>query len=1279
MDRSKSNSKKVNQLSLLQWNCRSIQNKTHVLANFLKEHFFHVLLLQSLNCSFFQLPKLDGYYYPPVCDTENGRVMTATYVSISITYTSFAIPVDSVDCRLSVCGVSIPSGKHCTKIVNVYYPSGSKESKQVDWIVNKINSEEASWIIGGDFNVSNRLWDSDAIIGEGEHLADTILNSYLTELNDGTFTRIGNKNQRNTAIDITLATNDLTTDFNWKTCDDSLFSDHLPILIDFKNNDKSDSPDINQSPKYKYKFANWDVFQALLKADCCNINPVDDNLNIYLQNLRTMILNAADIAIPKYSPKTHGKCRPTAEWWTHNCDDAISNKRKAMRNYQKIQSEENRKILFEKEKICKETLEHAKSKHWEDFCLSEVQSPADLSLLWKKIKSLQNNYHQPVKPLEINGHRTTSAFEKASVLAESFAKVSQSKNLSTSEKQFRHDEESKFLHPEPNNSADYNDDFLLSELITAINKLPNNEKATGNDPISNHMIRHLPESFLKMLLHFFQSCWTAGFVPDDWKEAVVVGIPKPGKPKHLPSSYRPIALTSHLSKLYERLVKSRLENMIEEHNILPLCQAGFRKNRSCIEHVVHLVEHAKRAISNKQTTVTTFFDIKRAFDSVWHAKLLNKLRCLGISGRLYEFVKSFLDNRRISVQVGSAMSPSYTLDMGVPQGSVVAPVLFSLMLHDIEQEIGKPGLFISLFADDLAIWLDCNSLSKKGKQLWLKKYQIIINSVQNYMMKNGFALSPEKTTLMVFTRNFLSRKDFHIYIDNQKITHSISTKFLGVVLHQNLSWDPHIQHLISKARRGVSVIKLLCGVTWVTKKSLIHLTQALVRSRLCYGHEATFTKTDNQWLCLERIELRALKAALGVSIYSINDLVYQNVGWLPLRDQCKLQTAKFQTKALDLSSSNNVQSVLTRDYSSNSDSHRQHLSERKPQVYRLTSPISSYTEDLFNQKLIHSVEEQSTIPTKPSWRRRHPTFDYQYGEKCTKKDNPNLISSLAKERLNMKYCNYSKIFTDGSILESGEIGCAFAIPDTNISKMYKLNQGVSIFSAELYAIYMACSYLQDLESPPKNVVILSDSKSVVEALSKGGTKTRRGLQNKLLNLIDNLLRKNINLTIMWIPSHVGIRGNEIVDKAAKTAATEGFYSEIGLSYSEKSKLLKTRIQTERERFLINRCRDHNWLFLPGFYNHVSNLPRAYEKVINRLQVESQANRFKPLLCTCGFPVSLQHCIDCTALPLMDSVRQLRNVHQLCCKDFLQPHSSLGNKPMRVLASAIINSNIKKWF
>jgi ribonuclease HI len=579
--------------------------------------------------------------------------------------------------------------------------------------------------------------------------------------------------------------------------------------------------------------------------------------------------------------------------------------------------------------------------------------------------------------------------------------------------------------------------------------------------------------------------------------------------------------------------------------------------------------------------------------------------------------------------------------MGVPQGSVVAPILFSIMLHDIELEVGKPGLFISLFADDLAVWLDCNSLSKKGRQLWLKKYQAVINTIQNYMKSNGFELSPEKTSLMVFTRNFRSRKYFYITLCNQKIEYSVTTKFLGVVIHQNLSWDPHIQHLVSKARKGVSVIKLLCGVTWVTPKSLIHLTQALVRSRLCYGHEATFTKTENQWLTLERIELRAIKAALGVSSYAVNDLVYQNIGWLPLRDQCEILTAKFQVRAL--LSPNKVQSVLSKDFSSNEDSHRQRLLVDKPQIHRLTTPISSYTKDLFDPSAFLLADSMSSASNFPYWRYKNATYDTSYCEKYAKGQNPHIISSLAKEKINTQYSDYLKYYTDGSKLESGDTGCAFVVPDLHVHEMYKLNHGASIFSAELYAIYRACRHINSLTTIPKRIVILSDSKSVLDALARGGTKTRHSLQCNVLNLINSILSKDIELNFMWIPSHSGIHGNDLADNVAKNAALKGIDTNIGLFYTEISNQFLTKARNKRKIYLKKRCQDHGWVFLTGFRNHLPNLPRIYQRVINRIRVLSAACRFKSFLCPCGTPVSLQHCIDCIALPHMASVRNLKGL------------------------------------
>ncbi|KAL8560443.1 hypothetical protein ACOMHN_065991 [Nucella lapillus] len=168
------------------------------------------------------------------------------------------------------------------------------------------------------------------------------------------------------------------------------------------------------------------------------------------------------------------------------------------------------------------------------------------------------------------------------------------------------------------------------------------------------MIRRFPEPALRMLHTFFQTCWTTGNIPKDWKKATVVAIPKNGKPPQQTSSYRPIALTPHLGKVYERVLKNRLDHHLEKNEILPLCQAGFRKGRNCMEHVVRLIEDTKKwSLKGKnKKTVATFFDIKKAFDSVWHAKLLNKMGTLGITERMYNFIQTFLDSREITVKVG---------------------------------------------------------------------------------------------------------------------------------------------------------------------------------------------------------------------------------------------------------------------------------------------------------------------------------------------------------------------------------------------------------------------------------------------------------------------------------------------------------------------------------------------------------------------------------------------------------------------------------------------------
>ena len=920
-------------LNILQWNCRSISNKTAHLQNYLTSHKTDIMMLQSLNVTPNKMPNLPGYYFPPIVGTEKGKVMVAIYVSVLLTFSVLQRPVDSVDCRLTVCGVTLPLKGSIHKeinILNVYYPNGSSKDEHVRWIANLPN-DSVSWLVCGDFNVSNRLWDLGASLGCGEHLANVIMDSSVLELNDGSFTRIGQGNQRDTAIDLSLASQDLMLEYQWETGSDPLQSDHLPIHISIGNLDL-DYAESDTTPKFNFSKAKWNLFQSYLETECSSFVPKTSDIDSYLESVRGLILRAADNTIPKKQfSNLDKKPLPSSDWWNNECDRAVAVKRKAMRAYKTNTSLENRATLQKATKLCEEVIEEERKKHWDYFCSKEIRGPQDSSKLWRKINIMKKRYRQPEKPLITGDSKTKNCAEKAQVLADTFAKTSQSSYLSKQSLEYRKKEEIHFKNPPPDNSLPFNADLNITELKQAIQSIGSNSKASGKDPISYQMISHFPQVMLEILLKFFQACWNSGSVPQAWKEALVIGIPKPGKPQNQASSYRPIALTPHMGKLYERIIKVRFDYILESQKILPIAQAGFRKGRNCMEHVVNLVEHVKRASCNGQTTVATFFDIKRAFDSVWHGRLLQKISDLGISGRLYDFIKSFLDNRKMNVKVGPAISSTYGLDMGVPQGSVIAPLLFSIMLHDIQSKLSTPGLFLTLFADDLAIWQDFNGKSKEFRKRWVTNYQKTICKIETYMFQNGFTLSAEKTALMVFTRQHKSRAEFHIVIDGKSIQPSSSVKYLGVFLNHDLIWEEHIKHIISKARKGFNLVKILSMQPWVTSKSLICVVRALVRSRLMYGHEAFFSASSSQWLRLSRVETCALKAALGLSKSAINDLVYQEAGWLPFVEECKLGCVNFQIRSC--ANENCVSEFLSADFASNDDIFRQRLKTSKPRLH----------------------------------------------------------------------------------------------------------------------------------------------------------------------------------------------------------------------------------------------------------------------------------------------------------------------------------------------------------
>ena len=231
-----------------------------------------------------------------------------------------------------------------------------------------------------------------------------------------------------------------------------------------------------------------------------------------------------------------------------------------------------------------------------------------------------------------------------------------------------------------------NESFSMNELNSAI-KQCKQKSSPGQDNISYEMLKHMPKSSLRILLRLYNQLFSEGRVLHEWKEAVVIPIHKPGTDATLPGSYRPISLTSVLCKIMERLITNRLVWFLEKYNLLNKNQSGYRKNRSTIDQLIRLHDSINKSINTNGYTLGIFIDFSKAYDMMWREGLLYKLRNIDLLGNIYSWIEDFLTGWTIKVKIGSTLSESFDLENGTPQGSVISPILFLIMMiNDIPSD-----------------------------------------------------------------------------------------------------------------------------------------------------------------------------------------------------------------------------------------------------------------------------------------------------------------------------------------------------------------------------------------------------------------------------------------------------------------------------------------------------------------------------------------------------------------------------------------------------------------
>jgi hypothetical protein len=253
------------------------------------------------------------------------------------------------------------------------------------------------------------------------------------------------------------------------------------------------------------------------------------------------------------------------------------------------------------------------------------------------------------------------------------------------------------------------------------------------------------------------------------------------------------------------------------------------------------------------------------------------------------------------------------------------------------------------------------------------------------------------------------------------------------------------------------------------------------------------------------VELKALKIALGVYKSAATFLVYQEADWLPLKDQCKLKTAYFQARVHA-----SPTCVRNETSSERNDHGRQMRLASKPIILKKTSPITEETKDLWVD-ITPEMTKPTPQPNFAPWLRERAQISSNFEGAPKKSDNSLFLAALAKEKIATELSSHLQIFTDGSILNTGETDCSFVIPSLGIKREYKLDPGVSIFTAEMYAILMACTFVNDLPVCPTGIAILSDSKPALQALESGGTNNSKDLQEDILVLIHQIICKGTDV------------------------------------------------------------------------------------------------------------------------------------------------------------------------
>ena len=773
-------------------------------------------------------------------------------------------------------------------------------------ITDNINIPTGNTILIGDLNARHLEFGDTTTNTAGRKLKSFTNKHNLHLINkDDPFTFQQHFNDKNiySKIDLAFATpNLLNKGITSNTLPDE-GSDHLPLIV---------AIGARNPPKvltYKnYNKAEWLGFSQQISYNIPNLptpTPEIPSINNSIKSLTNLIISASD----KHIPNSKTKLKHTIE------DSQTIKELKHQRN--KIN-----RIIYNNKHIPHPNLINMKNRisktirllyihasiDKQNTYIKKLNNPKKDHFYWNEINNIINTKpkSENISPLlDNNGILHTSTHGKLNVFQNHYKESFKPINTQQHPEHLNITQTvNTFLNP--NNISTETLPETTTETIINIIKKAKHKSAPGPDNIPNILLKHLPYTAIEYITDIFNNCLKISYFPNSWKTSTITNILKPGKNAQLPSSYRPISLLSTLGKILEHVLNTYVHNHIRQHSIIRDSQHGFMPMRGTADALISLIEHmsAGTQTTNKWAISACFFDMQKAFDTVWHNALIYTLIQYNFPQALIRMLSSFLQNRNTRIKLDNTLSHNVHIKAGVPQGSVLAPTLYILFINSFPSfQIPNPNTIqtqmnkkrhIFQYADDTTIAL--SAATEHATQACLEQW---LQQIITYCTKYKIQINPTKSVQLFFKNtNRRHRQITPLNFNNDLIPIKQSTKYLGIRINEHLTWNAEINNRIHLARLHKKTLRNL-KIQGINTKTLINIYKSKIRPLLTHTAPILGLINTTQKRKLETTEraiLQEITRPLGTYRKIRTETLYEKANITPISTFIHQQIRRYLIK-----------------------------------------------------------------------------------------------------------------------------------------------------------------------------------------------------------------------------------------------------------------------------------------------------------------------------------------------------------------------------------------------